>query len=341
MNKIPFLLLGDGPAEPTGLGRIARDLASQILTSDLPLDLVQVGGSTPPVWTSWRHVPLDREVDWGVKNVEAIYRSIWGDTPGVLFAVWDPARLYAYANIDLPIQKWAYTAIDGANVNGMISGPAGEAVRAFDRVLAYGQYGAEVLKRTLGREVQWLPHGISTSTYSTSSTEYSTFARKKLGAHAIGKTVLGCVMTNQPRKDHALLFECAQNLLARGYPIYVWLHTDELVKDWAIVQLVEDFGLQKRVTITGLGEALSDAEMAALYQACEVTLLPSLGEGFGYPIVESLAAGRPCVHSQCAGGEGFIPRIKMLRPQDVAEAVVWVAGRPPNVDVDWLRLGPA
>src|SRR5690348_14165569 len=57
MSKIPFLLLGDGPAEPTGLGRIARDLASQILTSDLPLDLVQVGGSQPPVWTQWRHVP--------------------------------------------------------------------------------------------------------------------------------------------------------------------------------------------------------------------------------------------------------------------------------------------
>jgi NAD(P)-dependent dehydrogenase (short-subunit alcohol dehydrogenase family) len=39
--------------------------------------------------------------------------------------------------------------------------------------------------------------------------------------------------------------------------------------------------------------------------------------------------------------EGFIPRAKMLRPQDVAEAVAWVASRPSHVDVDWLRLGPA
>jgi NAD(P)-dependent dehydrogenase (short-subunit alcohol dehydrogenase family) len=39
--------------------------------------------------------------------------------------------------------------------------------------------------------------------------------------------------------------------------------------------------------------------------------------------------------------EGFIPRSRMLRPEDVAEAVVWVAGRPAHVDVDWLRLGPA
>ena len=39
--------------------------------------------------------------------------------------------------------------------------------------------------------------------------------------------------------------------------------------------------------------------------------------------------------------EGFTPRAKMLRPDDVAEAVLWIATRPAHVDVDWLRLGPA
>jgi len=39
--------------------------------------------------------------------------------------------------------------------------------------------------------------------------------------------------------------------------------------------------------------------------------------------------------------EGFIPRARMLRPEDVANAVAWVASLPKHVDVDWLRLGPA
>jgi NAD(P)-dependent dehydrogenase (short-subunit alcohol dehydrogenase family) len=39
--------------------------------------------------------------------------------------------------------------------------------------------------------------------------------------------------------------------------------------------------------------------------------------------------------------EGFIPRARMLRPGDVAEAVRWIAGQPDHVEVDWLRLGPA
>jgi NAD(P)-dependent dehydrogenase (short-subunit alcohol dehydrogenase family) len=38
--------------------------------------------------------------------------------------------------------------------------------------------------------------------------------------------------------------------------------------------------------------------------------------------------------------EGFIPRAGMLRPADVAEAILFVATRPEHVLVDWLRLGP-
>jgi NAD(P)-dependent dehydrogenase (short-subunit alcohol dehydrogenase family) len=38
--------------------------------------------------------------------------------------------------------------------------------------------------------------------------------------------------------------------------------------------------------------------------------------------------------------EGFIRRADMLRPADVAEAVLFVATRPPHVHVDWLRIDP-
>lgn len=37
---------------------------------------------------------------------------------------------------------------------------------------------------------------------------------------------------------------------------------------------------------------------------------------------------------------GFLPRSAMLTPEDVAQAVAFVATRPNHVDVDWLRLGP-
>jgi NAD(P)-dependent dehydrogenase (short-subunit alcohol dehydrogenase family) len=39
--------------------------------------------------------------------------------------------------------------------------------------------------------------------------------------------------------------------------------------------------------------------------------------------------------------EGIPRRADMLRPADVADAVLFVATRPPHVLIDWLRLGPA
>ena len=38
---------------------------------------------------------------------------------------------------------------------------------------------------------------------------------------------------------------------------------------------------------------------------------------------------------------GFTPRARMLRPGDVAAAVAFAATRPPHVQIDWLRMGPA
>jgi NAD(P)-dependent dehydrogenase (short-subunit alcohol dehydrogenase family) len=38
--------------------------------------------------------------------------------------------------------------------------------------------------------------------------------------------------------------------------------------------------------------------------------------------------------------EGFPARASMLRPEDVAQAILFVASRPAHVHIDWLRVGP-
>ncbi|HYC32412.1 MAG TPA: SDR family oxidoreductase, partial [Gemmatimonadales bacterium] len=38
---------------------------------------------------------------------------------------------------------------------------------------------------------------------------------------------------------------------------------------------------------------------------------------------------------------GFPSRAAMLRPEDVADAIVFAASRPAGVHIDWIRLGPA
>lgn len=337
MRKIPFLLVGDGPADPTGLGRIARDLASLIVSSDLPLDLVQIGGSVPPPWTAWRHFPLDRGEDWGAACVASYWTSLWGTEPGILFLVWDPSRLLPYVQIDLPAERWAYTAIDAQNLNAQIGGPAAAALQQFDRVLAYGRWGSTILKQTLHQSISYLPHGLTPEVWQTpASEEEQAWVRGILGPYARGKRIVGSVMTNQFRKDFATYFRLIRALLDRGQSVFGWLHTDTPIKAWAVQELVSQLGLEKAVRVTV--DQYTDRQLACLYQACQITVLPSLGEGFGYPIVESLMAGIPVIHGDCAGGAELVPKTEWRVPVRTKRVEgIYALERPVWDVMDWAN----
>jgi glycosyltransferase involved in cell wall biosynthesis len=65
----------------------------------------------------------------------------------------------------------------------------------------------------------------------------------------------------------------------------------------------------------------SDADLVALYGGCLFTLFPSLYEGWGLPVTESLMFGKPCVISDRASlpeaGGAFA---RYFDPENVADA---------------------
>ncbi|MBC6365726.1 glycosyltransferase family 1 protein [Algoriphagus sp. AK58] len=79
--------------------------------------------------------------------------------------------------------------------------------------------------------------------------------------------------------------------------------------DFPVVQkLVTDLGLQEHIILPGY---LSDGEIKALYEGAFAYVFPSLNEGFGIPILESMGFGIPVIHSdqpalmEVAGGAGL------------------------------------
>ena len=150
-----------------------------------------------------------------------------------------------------------------------------------------------MLRRTLGRGVPWLPHGLDLGVWTRSGDP---------------APLVGCVAANQPRKDYGLLFHAWRMLADRDAALRFWLHTDDpVVKHWSVPQLAEDFALEDRLVVTTPESLGSDADLAAMYSQCLVTIAPGLGEGWGYPIAESLACGVPVVHVDHAGGAGLVP----------------------------------
>ena len=67
---------------------------------------------------------------------------------------------------------------------------------------------------------------------------------------------------------------------------------------WDLYELVKRFGVEDKTRVTeGLGadRGVPDALLATVYNAMDVFVLPTMGEGFGLPLVESQACGTPAL----------------------------------------------
>lgn len=121
---------------------------------------------------------------------------------------------------------------------------------------------------------------------------------------AIGKYILDltreryvlCVGTIETRKNHQYLVNIWRKLIDDG------LNPPNLIMvgrwGWRVQdlkeQLEESDYLQGKVIVL---DSISDPELAHLYQHCEFSAFPSFVEGWGLPVGESLAYGRPCIAS--------------------------------------------
>ena len=104
------------------------------------------------------------------------------------------------------------------------------------------------------------------------------------------------VSTIEARKNHVLLFRAWRRLLDDMPPDRVPTLVFAGRVGWLVADLMQQLAntryLDGRVVII---EDPSDADLAALYRGCLFTLFPSLYEGWGLPVTESLAFGKPCL----------------------------------------------
>lgn len=310
----PILLMSDAPDTDTGLGRITRDLA-YILSTMPEFRVGTFGrGGIGSKHLPWAQYVFPDSEQWGENLLIKVCEDFSDNAPFIIFTIWDASRLFWFGHPNsLPdthplktflssgaFKRWGYFPIDAYCPKQRLSTLSCNALAMYDRVLAYSKFGQDTLRNSL---VDWqsdfIPHGIHKTTFYQRPKE---IGRQILQVNPQAKLV-GCVMTNQARKDWGIWAQAAKSLIDKDPSFMFWAHVDVLERYWSLPALIEDFNLQNHVRIT---QNVTDDMLAQLYSACDVTMLPSLGEGFGYPIAESLACGTPVVHHNYAAGQELI-----------------------------------
>lgn len=110
------------------------------------------------------------------------------------------------------------------------------------------------------------------------------------------------VGTLEPRKDHRTSLAAYEQLCERGFPgPFVWAGREGWHVEPLRARLAES-PVRDRVRRI---HDLDDATLAALYASATASVMPSLDEGFGLPVLESMARGCPCVCSD----RGSLPEV--------------------------------
>ncbi len=102
------------------------------------------------------------------------------------------------------------------------------------------------------------------------------------------------VSTIEGRKNHQLMFEVWRNMVKAGInvPTLVCVGRNGWRAEEFLNNLISTNYLNDKIKLLA---DISDAELARLYQDCLFTVYPSLYEGWGLPVGESLAKGKICV----------------------------------------------
>ncbi|MFP5455022.1 MAG: glycosyltransferase, partial [Alphaproteobacteria bacterium] len=138
-------------------------------------------------------------------------------------------------------------------------------------------------------------------------TDFRKPERKRLPDSAVGQWALEAddfvlfVSTIESRKGHLIAFEAWAELIARhgasAVPKLVCVGNQGWLNKQIYQRLTGDPVLAERVTMLS---RLSDEELALLYRSCRFTLYPSLYEGWGLPVTESLCYGKVPLISDAA-----------------------------------------
>jgi glycosyltransferase involved in cell wall biosynthesis len=164
-----------------------------------------------------------------------------------------------------------------------ISDAAATEFRGWRRMLAAsGRQGPEIETVFLAAET------------ARATEEDLTAARALIGNDDDGPLVL-VVGSHEPRKNHLAVLQAAERLWSAGRRLRLCFIGGNAWGNDRFTETIERLRSENRPVVVLSG--VTDGLLAAGYELADFSLFPSLNEGFGLPVVESLTAGTPVITS--------------------------------------------
>ena len=317
-GKVRVLWVGDGEA-PTGFARVGHNLIKNLSSKKYEVHHLAVNYRGDPHDNWWKMYPAATGGDlWGFGRFIGLIRAI---KPQIIFLLNDPWVLQQYlasmiqAKGVLPgienIPVVTYFPVDAKEHDPTWFRDYSELV---NRICVYTEWGKDVVLETGSvnpTQIEILPHGASPDLFHKIPDVMEGKRLEKTGRQVAREAIFPIkdkpeflnsfivlnANRNQPRKRIDITLR-AFSQFARGKPKNVKLYLHMGVKDmgWDIVRLAQRYGFDERLAISSSQPSLPhvpDDRLNLIYNACDIGLQTSMGEGWGLTSWEHAATGAP------------------------------------------------
>ncbi len=320
---------------PTGYGQQATHLLDSLKRSGLDVAMLSnygLEGVPTTIQTPHGKVPhFPRGVDLYSNDSAPQDHMNWmaqhPDKPNLFISLYDVWVMQSKAYERFPIASWV--PLDHVTMPPKVE----QWVRKPNVTpIAMSPHGVRQMTAK-GIECEYVPHAIDTKVYKPTY---------QIGKHAINDYLgikeddflVGVVAANKAsglvhRKAFGEVLMAFSIFLKQQPDALLYIHTDPYGRagGWNLITILQSLGIPKdKVLLPNPHDyrfGLSQANMAAIYTRLDVLLAPSMGEGFGVPVMEAQACGSRVIGSNWAATPDLLSEDSWLTDGQPA----WDAGQ--------------
>ena len=304
-----LLAVGDGGVK-TGFARVMESILERI-EDYFSIHQLATNYHGDPYACRWSMYPAKLGGDrYGVGRLPTLLKRL---RPDLVFCLNDPWILASYleaiqsASPTTPVV--VYSPVDA----GPLDPDWFERLAMVKACVVYTRFGEREVSAALGKangvRFERIPHGVDTRSFFPMGEQLSDTeeARRTLNLDPEDSFIVLNANRNQPRKRIDLTLE-GFSRFSHGKPpgVRLFLHMGCKDMGWDLVKLARRYGIEERLIISGPEQGglpgISDVELNTVYNACDVGLNTSGGEGWGLTSFEHAATGKPQIvprHSAC------------------------------------------
>lgn len=323
-KRIPIVVVGDAAA-PTGFARVLHSILDRV-KHKYEIHHLGVNYAGDPHDADWK-VYVAR-LGGDVYGINRLQQLIEGVKPRLVFMVNDVWILSGYAPI---LKKYKdnlktvmYFPVDGEPIDSDFV----KHLDGVDQLVAYNQFGKRVMQQAIDEvrrespdfkasEIEVIPHGVDTQLFYPYSKKPATGGINPGGLRAkkmllpnkkdfLESFIVLNANRNQPRKRIEITMQ-GFALFAENKPdtVKLYLHMGAEDMGWNLMSLARRYDIEGRLIISNTSKETpkdSVKRLNMIYNACEVGINTSLGEGWGLVSFEHAATGAAQVvprHTAC------------------------------------------